>query len=62
MSLRTLRLKISKSMKIDFGKIVLWLKMEDGTLAELDSAHDAHDLAWLGLEDGSDILIHMQDK
>lgn len=63
MSLRTLRLKIVKCMKLPTQSlghvsIKLWLKMGDGTLAQLDSSTD-QDLAWWGLENGSDLFFYM---
>ena len=62
MTLRTFRLKVAKSFKA--GKAAqktlgLWIKMQDGTFAALNTADDTLDLAWLGVEDSSDIVLYL---
>ncbi|KAF8636511.1 hypothetical protein AX17_003325 [Amanita inopinata Kibby_2008] len=58
MTLRTLRLKVCKSVKGRATKnnITLWQRMQGGLLVELGHTHDTQDLSWLGLEDGSLIV------
>lgn len=61
MTLKTLRLKILKSLKLprkpSDATTRLWLKMDDGGLAELDGADDV-DLTWWGLEDGANVFFY----
>ncbi|KAI0690587.1 hypothetical protein BC835DRAFT_173148 [Cytidiella melzeri] len=60
MSLRTLRLKVAKSFgvrKTEQTSMRLWLKMPDGTYADLPREQDTQDLSWLGFEDDSDIMF-----
>lgn len=61
MALRTLRAKVGKAMKENgkTAKIDLWLKMGDNTLVELGRERDKQDLAWLGLEDDSQVLFRI---
>ncbi|KAJ7149343.1 hypothetical protein C8R46DRAFT_1179791 [Mycena filopes] len=64
MTLRALRLKVCKTMKSSAARtaISLWLQMQDSSCTPLDSDRDAQDLAWLGIELGSNILFTMDDK
>ncbi|EKM55323.1 uncharacterized protein PHACADRAFT_173426 [Phanerochaete carnosa HHB-10118-sp] len=60
MSMRTFRMKIAKSFRLDKAeqpRLRIWLRMTDGTFSELDVAEDTHDLAWWGLEDSSEIIL-----
>lgn len=59
MTLRTLRLKIKKTMRLVTTKasVALRLKMKDGTLVGLESSSDDRDLAWLGVEDGTELVV-----
>ncbi|GJE87126.1 RNI-like protein [Phanerochaete sordida] len=60
MSMRTFRMKLAKTFKLGRAEqpgLRLWLKMPDGAWSELESAEDTHDLAWWGLEDGSEIVL-----
>ncbi|KAJ3889458.1 hypothetical protein GG344DRAFT_51574 [Lentinula edodes] len=55
MSLKVFGHKIRKALDIDKeSKTSFWLKMNDGTWAELSD--NFHDLDWLGLETGSKVL------
>ncbi|KAJ3997286.1 hypothetical protein F5050DRAFT_1569683 [Lentinula boryana] len=55
MSLKVFELKIRKTLNIEKdSRCSLWLKMSDGTWVELTDI--AHDLDWLGLESGSQII------
>lgn len=55
MSLKVFEHKVRKALKIDKeSKTSFWLKMNDGTWAELSD--NFHDLDWLGLETGSKVL------
>jgi hypothetical protein len=58
MSLRALRLKISKTFKSNIrqSKISCWLRMRDGSLSVLDTRDDSRPLDWLGIENGSQII------
>lgn len=58
LSLRHLRAKIAKVTKHRAGSaaVTCWLRMRDGTLAELKSNDDYRDLSWMGLESGSQII------
>ncbi|KAF7322374.1 CAP-Gly domain-containing protein [Mycena chlorophos] len=67
MTLRALRLKLRKTAK-QRGQVTvsIWLQTRDGTSAAptyalLGEERDAQDLAWLGIESGSNILFRVQD-
>lgn len=67
MSLRTFRLKVFKTVKSADQKVTntsveLWLKMRDGKVAGMDHDHDAQDLGWWGLQNGSDIYAYLGTK
>jgi len=63
MTLQTFRLKIWKAVKSNFHSaqqpVALWLKMADGTLAQLSGDQDKKDLAWLGFDNDSDVIFNM---
>ncbi|KAJ7578440.1 outer arm dynein light chain 1 [Mycena floridula] len=59
MTLRSLRLKISKTLRCD-KTVSLWLKMADGGMAELGLERDKEDLAWLGFEQNIDLFYWIQ--
>ncbi|KAJ3984485.1 hypothetical protein F5890DRAFT_1461113 [Lentinula detonsa] len=55
MSLKVFELKIRKTFNIEKdSRCSLWLKMSDGSWVELTDV--AHDLDWLGLESGSQVV------
>ncbi|KAF9527024.1 hypothetical protein CPB83DRAFT_748494, partial [Crepidotus variabilis] len=58
MSLRILRIKICKVLKLDVRRTKLrcWLRMWDGSFAELEAVNNTRDLDWLGLENGSQLI------
>lgn len=58
MTLRSLRMKTCKSLKIKAG-ILFWLKQTDGSLRELDMDHDQQHLDWLGLDNGATVVFHV---
>lgn len=63
MSLHAFRMKIFKSIKMPGQKlsqvsIELWLKMRDDDFAEMDRSNDDKDLAWWGLDNGSDVYVY----
>ncbi|KAJ7632998.1 hypothetical protein FB45DRAFT_914126 [Roridomyces roridus] len=65
MTLRAFRLKVRKTMKqhaaaSDTAMVLLWLQMQDTSWALLDIDRDQHDLAWLGVESGSNIICTIQ--
>ncbi|KAF8205723.1 hypothetical protein K438DRAFT_1905308 [Mycena galopus ATCC 62051] len=64
MTLRAFRLKICKSMKYSASStaLSLWLQMQDGSFTPLESDRDAQDLAWLGIESGSNIIFTKYEK
>ncbi|PFH54254.1 hypothetical protein AMATHDRAFT_135907 [Amanita thiersii Skay4041] len=64
MKLRNLRQKICKVIKgrVTNDTVLLWRKMQDGNLANLDHLHDAQDLTWHGLENGSLIICTINDE
>lgn len=64
MTLKALRLKISKTLsQLGEGKLTaLWLRMNNDELAELKDSRDAQDLAWIGLEDDSDLVVVTTNK
>ncbi|KAJ6618857.1 hypothetical protein B0H10DRAFT_2217348 [Mycena sp. CBHHK59/15] len=64
MTLRALRLKIMKTMKYRTlnTAISLWLQMRDNSCVALESDRDSQDLAWLGVESGSNIIFVKHDK
>ena len=60
MSMRTFRMKLAKAFKITKAEqpgLRIWLKMPDGAFSELEHVDDTHDLAWWGIEHGSEILL-----
>jgi len=64
MTIRTFRLKIIKFLKIPKNQqrnMSLWLKFPDETLSEIktDGHDDSYDLAWWGMEDGADVVVHV---
>ncbi|KAJ7685581.1 hypothetical protein DFH06DRAFT_1358117 [Mycena polygramma] len=64
MTLRALRLKICKTLKLSAARtaISLWLQMQDGSRTPLESDRDGQDLAWLGIELGSNIIFTQHEK
>lgn len=64
MTLRAFRLKVCKAMKYSAADtaISLWLQMEDSSCVPLKSDRDSQDLAWLGVESGSNIIFTKHDK
>lgn len=67
MSLRTFRLKVFKSLKtlkqkVDQVSVEVWLKMRDETFTEMSRDHDEQELAWWGLENGSDVYVYFDPK
>jgi len=63
MSLRVLRTKISRVLRgRGRAQVMLWQRMRDDALAELDYSRDAEDLSWVGLQDGAFIVCVFQDE
>lgn len=64
MTLRALRLKVCKTLKCSAARtaISLWLQMQDSSCAPLETDRDSQDLAWLGIESGSNIIFTKHDK
>ena len=64
MTLRALRAKISKALKGRAAgtRVMLWQRMQDGVLSELNTGQDSKDLSWLGLEGGSTIVYALEDE
>ncbi|KAK7038108.1 tubulin-specific chaperone E [Favolaschia claudopus] len=64
MTLWALRLKLCKILKLSASStaLSLWLQMQDGSLAPLESDRDTQDLAWLGIESGSNIVFTVNEK
>jgi len=62
MTLRALRARISKALKGRAAgtKVMLWQRMQDDFLSELDTGQDSKDLAWLGLEEGTTIVYTLE--
>ena len=58
MSLRAFRMKIAKVLKRNGTDIFLSIEVGNGVVRELHSDNDARDLDWLGLEDGSNIVVY----
>lgn len=58
MTLRILRMKMCKVLKLDVRRTNLrcWLRMWDGSLSELETRDDVKNLDWLGLENGSQLV------
>jgi hypothetical protein len=64
MTLRMFRLKVWKAVKTSrspYRSVDMRLRMADGTLAELSTTEDEHDLAWLGFENDSDVIFNVQE-
>lgn len=58
MNLRTLRLKIRKTLKASVkNQVFLYLQMSDGVVSTLETDRDGHDLMWWGLNDETNILV-----
>jgi len=63
MTLRMLRTKISRVLRgRGRAQVMLWQRMRDDVLAELDYSRDAEDLSWVGLQDGAFIVCVFQDE
>ncbi|KAJ7766787.1 hypothetical protein B0H16DRAFT_1309252 [Mycena metata] len=64
MTLRAFRLKVCKTIKSSAARtaISLWLQMQDSSCTPLDTDRDTQDLAWLGIESGSNIFFTKDDK
>lgn len=60
MPLRTLRNKLKKAHGKGRGTIQVWIKMRDGTWAELNQGDDGNSLDWLGIENDSHILYRLK--
>ncbi|KAF5330813.1 hypothetical protein D9619_005494 [Psilocybe cf. subviscida] len=62
MSLRILKLKIHKTLKLNprQAKLTFWLYMGNGALTELDNEQDGRDLDWLGIDNDSFIIYHVE--
>ena len=58
MSLRAFRMKIAKVLKSNKADIFLSMEAGDGIVRELHPDNDARGLDWLGLEDGSNIVVY----
>jgi len=63
MTLRTLRLKIRKT----FGGSTrasprLYLQMEDGVAATLETEQDTYDLTWWGFDNGTNIFVYIDNE
>jgi tubulin-specific chaperone E len=62
MKLSVFRLKLIKSLKISRSPrreaIQVWLKLRDGYVP---LHNDGHDLDWYGIEDGTYLVVHMQE-
>ncbi|KAI0076461.1 RNI-like protein [Panus rudis PR-1116 ss-1] len=62
MNMRTFRMKVAKSFKIPKAQqpsMKIYLTMPDGSLRELAAEEDTHDLSWLGIEDGSELVLEV---
>lgn len=62
MSLKILKLKIHKTLKLNPRQTTLtfWLYMGNGALTELDNEQDGRDLDWLGIDNDSFIIYHVE--
>jgi len=64
MSLRVLRLKVLKTLKLPpQSKVHMWLALEQGSLrefAEMDMGMAEKPLEWWGVDDNSKIVYHVQ--
>jgi hypothetical protein len=59
MTLRTLRMKLSKVLKSGKATVLVWVRETNGDLRELGFDLDSQDLDRLGIEDGSDVVFHV---
>lgn len=59
MTLRTLRMKLSKILKSSNATMLLWVRQNDGNLHELDFEHDREDLDRIGIQEGSDLIFRV---
>jgi hypothetical protein len=62
MSLKILKLKIHKTLKVKSrqNKLTFWLHMGNGALTELNNDQDGRDLDWLGIDNDSLIIYHVE--
>ena len=69
MTLRLLRLKLLKALKIPASSARLerlgnelsaFLVMDDGSLSELDFRQEHREVAWWGVQDGSRIVVYVE--
>lgn len=64
MSLKLLRLKILKALRLPLDRkasnvenMDTWLIMNDDKLTKLDMDQENHDLSWWGIQSGSEIVV-----
>ena len=57
MALKTLRIKLSKTLKYGKATVQLWVRHTNGDLQELGFEHDQQVLDRLGIMDGSDLVF-----
>jgi hypothetical protein len=63
--LRMLRTKLARALKLTTptraaapaASLRVWMRMPDGRAVELEQARDAHDLEWLGVDDGTELYV-----
>lgn len=61
MNLRTLRLKIRKTLKASpKSQACLYLQMADGVVSTLETELDSYDLTWWGLNDETNIFVFIE--
>jgi hypothetical protein len=61
MTLKSLRQKVCKLAPGKATSAVLWIQMADGSLAELKPTSDKEELAWLGLEQGTNVVFALSE-
>ena len=64
MGMRTFRLKLLKALRappdvVRRGQVDVYLVMEDDKLTKLDTIQDSRDLAWWGVQNGSQVVVFL---
>ncbi|KAI5119941.1 hypothetical protein M0805_002130 [Coniferiporia weirii] len=68
MTVRSFRLKLLKALKLSSAsfrqetRLAVWLLMNDNNLTELDLDQETRDLAWWGIQDGSQFIVRTEQS
>ena len=67
MAMRTFRLKLLKALKVAAdvtrrGDVDVYLVMDDDRITKLDMIQETRDLAWWGIQNGSQVVVLAQES